>query len=768
MGISLPCTDVVFLFNEKKSPDDIIQKMYRALTPSPGKKSAYVVDLNPVRTLGALYGYTRASHEGSNTKSEILDIIYDTYVWDSDVFEYSLTKGASTKPLSFQQRLQELFEKAETDDTYKINEDLGGYEKKLGENIRKAIDPTFVSKLRGTFSSSKLENSLRHIGLTVGSKVSLEKNGRLVIRTKVPRTSVNNEESNENDTDEIAIIIDNFIETLADFVKYISITSKKPTLEESIAEFESDVINSEGTSLQRNVIALVKGRTQIKGITDDALLSKILITAVKDFASSSSSMVYDQMKGKIDEKSVRKDAVLKIIHRHLTPRKKQKAEKGEVFTPVELIEKMLSHLPSSIWKNPELKWLDPANGIGNFPIVAFYKLDEGLKSWEPNEMKRRKHIIENMLFMLEIQSNNSRIARNLFEKLCDGCVPNILTVDSLTMDSDKLKAKDFPEKYDVIIGNPPFNAGGLLKGGGTLWPKFVNKAFELLNIDGYICFVHPPGWRKFYDTNDRDNQGKIWYKIRENGWNLDYLNVSDQPPKHFPIVDYYIIHAKNTNKPTKYDSEFMKITSSGETILDYPFIPNMLNEETMGILKKLFEARGEPIHIIRNQSFQATVKDEGKSGIPHYHFTTRTGEKKIYRKEYDSVPDYINKDKILLTFSNGYEKGRLFAFFSGEKMGTTANSMYMLTTSKAQGDKLVKFFNSDLITFLMKITQYSAPPNHKNEFKILNQLEVPDSLDYGLTPKEEELIKKIVGTKNEEPVEGGGNKHRFTRKVRRL
>ena len=102
----------------------------------------------------------------------------------------------------------------------------------------------------------------------------------------------------------------------------------------------------------------------------------------------------------------------------------------------------------------------------------------------------------------------------------------------------------------------------------------------------------------------------------------------------------------------------------------------------------------------------------------------------------------------------------------------------MLTKSKAQGEKLVKFFNSDILTFLMKITQYSASPNHKNEFKILNQLEVPDSLDYGLTAKEEELIKKIVaikpaGAKNtakatKSKAKGGSVKpRRFTRRKSR-
>jgi hypothetical protein len=772
MGISLPCTDVVFLFNEKKSPDDIIQKMYRALTPSPGKKSAFIVDLNPVRTLAALHGYTRISHESSNTNSQILDIIYDTYSWDSDIFEYNLMKGTEARPLSFHDRLRQLFEMAEKDplNEYGINKNIRGFEKKLGNSIRRGMNSEFLSKLAGQFSSKKLESTLGSIGLKEGSKVTLQK-GTLIIRT--PRERVAGEPNGEPlPSENIEIVIDNFIETVADFVKYLAITSAASTLDGALEEYESRVTNQEGTSLRQNVIHLVPSRTEIKEGQDKELLSKLLITATKDFDYNSSKEVFRQMKGQIEEKSLRKDKVLAIIHKRLTPRKKQKDEKGEVFTPIEIVEEMLSRLPKSVWSNPDLKWLDPANGIGNFPVVVFYRLNEGLKSWEPNDNKRRKHIVEKMLFMLELESNNTRIARNIFEKLCDNCKPNILTTDSLKITADGLSKKGFPEKYDIIIGNPPFNAGGTLKGGGTIWPKFVKRAFELVKENGYICFVHPPGWRKFYDPEDRDNQGKLWHTIRENGWNLDYVNVSDQPPKHFPIVDYYIIHAKKTNKPTKYDSKFMGITDSGESTLDYPFIPNMLNDETIGILKKMFDAKGEPIHIIRNQSFQPSKADEGKSGTPHYHFTDKGGKKHIYNKQYATIPEYINKDKVLLTFSNGYEKGKLFAFYSNEKYGTTGSTMYMLTTSKAQGDKLVKFFNSDIVTFLMKITQYSASPNHKNEFKILNQLEVPDSLDYGLTPKEEALIKKVLGAKEdveaEEAAEGGGAKRRnFTRKVRR-
>jgi hypothetical protein len=85
MGVSLPFVDVVMMLNDKFSPDDIIQKMYRAVTPSPGKKTAFIVDFTPERTLTAIYGYTKAASPESLSPAEILKILLDTYYWDVDI-----------------------------------------------------------------------------------------------------------------------------------------------------------------------------------------------------------------------------------------------------------------------------------------------------------------------------------------------------------------------------------------------------------------------------------------------------------------------------------------------------------------------------------------------------------------------------------------------------------------------------------------------------------------------------------------------------------
>ncbi len=90
--------------------------------------------------------------------------------------------------------------------------------------------------------------------------------------------------------------------------------------------------------------------------------------------------------------------LLKLINDRLKSKKVEKKENGEVFTPMILVNEMLDKLPNGVWKNKNLKWFDPATGMGNFPIAVYLRLMEGLK----DEKIRKKHILENMLYMCEL------------------------------------------------------------------------------------------------------------------------------------------------------------------------------------------------------------------------------------------------------------------------------------------------------------------------------------------------------------------------------
>ena len=82
-------------------------------------------------------------------------------------------------------------------------------------------------------------------------------------------------------------------------------------------------------------------------------------------------------------------------------------------------------------------------------ILLFKKLYAGLKKKIPNDKKRQNHIIEKMLYMVEINEEHIPKLRELF-----GEKANIYN-------EDFLEAK-LPT-FDIIIGNPPFNSKGILK-----------------------------------------------------------------------------------------------------------------------------------------------------------------------------------------------------------------------------------------------------------------------------------------------------------------
>ena len=87
---------------------------------------------------------------------------------------------------------------------------------------------------------------------------------------------------------------------------------------------------------------------------------------------------------------------------------------GEVNTPFKLVEEMLAIIPKAKFKDPNLKWLDAGTGKGNFAIMLYFKLMEGLHGIIINLEERKNHIIKNMIYMFEIQDENRKRLREIF------------------------------------------------------------------------------------------------------------------------------------------------------------------------------------------------------------------------------------------------------------------------------------------------------------------------------------------------------------------
>lgn len=195
--------------------------------------------------------------------------------------------------------------------------------------------------------------------------------------------------------------------------------------------------------------------------------------------------------------------ILEIIRKYLVVKDTEKKLFGEVFTPVELVCEMLEKLPIEVWKNPNIKWLDPANGIGNYPIVVYYKLMDSLKDipYLKEINARSKHIIEKMLFMVELNPVNVKVCRKIFKMIDSNVEPNISNSNFLT---EHIKwIREFKiDTFQIIMGNPPYQKKVGPNKTQHIWDIFVIESItNYLKINGYLVFVHPNGWRKPNENN---------------------------------------------------------------------------------------------------------------------------------------------------------------------------------------------------------------------------------------------------------------------------
>jgi len=198
----------------------------------------------------------------------------------------------------------------------------------------------------------------------------------------------------------------------------------------------------------------------------------------------------------------------------------EKKKFGEVMTPLTLVKEMLATLPEEVWSNPELKWLDPANGTGPYPILVIYKLMNGLKDWEPDEEKRYKHIIENMIYVCELQP------KNMFLYMCAVDPLNRYSLNvhcgSFLEGGFDNKMKDWSvDNFDIVMGNPPYN-GAETGGGNSLWDKFIRKSIPKIQEFGFLLLVHPSSWRK--PPSERSKTADIW-DLLTNKNQLVYLEI---------------------------------------------------------------------------------------------------------------------------------------------------------------------------------------------------------------------------------------------------
>ncbi len=200
-----------------------------------------------------------------------------------------------------------------------------------------------------------------------------------------------------------------------------------------------------------------------------------------------------------------------------------KLEYGEIYTPFSFIRRMLDLFDPSVFTDPAKTWLDTGAGQGYFSMLVFERLNQGLLTLFPDALERKKHIVEKMLYMIELKASNVQALKRMF-----GEKANIIYADYCTYISiDDANTSTYAETkyFDYIIGNPPYNAHGMKKvptntarkkteDGQTLWTQFIRKSLTLLQpTTGQMCMIVPALWLK--PDKERTYQLLRAYKIEK-------------------------------------------------------------------------------------------------------------------------------------------------------------------------------------------------------------------------------------------------------------
>lgn len=83
----------------------------------------------------------------------------------------------------------------------------------------------------------------------------------------------------------------------------------------------------------------------------------------------------------------------------------------EVFTPPDVVNKMLDMLPQELFRNPDTTFLDPACKTGVFLREIAKRLITGLEPQMPDLQERIDHIFHKQLFAIAITELTSLLSR---------------------------------------------------------------------------------------------------------------------------------------------------------------------------------------------------------------------------------------------------------------------------------------------------------------------------------------------------------------------
>ena len=453
-----------------------------------------------------------------------------------------------------------------------------------------------------------------------------------------------------------------------------------------------------------------------------------------------------------------------------------KEKYGEVTTPEEVIKEMYDNSKEYILKyldeNDNINILDVGTGNGIFIkefIDKFIKNEEKYKNKNIKFAGIEKNEYYESIFKKVLKEDSEYKNYNI-EYINDDFIKKENTIEN--------------EKYDIIIGNPPFNCDGLIKvpcnknikkknEGRSIWYECIHEANRRLKINGLLLFVSPCLWLKPDKSKTYElliNKNKLLLIKSYSSLECNKIfKYKAQTPVNYFLSRKEKIELEKNNDETKIkiytkDEEYDFILKKEDAIPTHNIKEvkeciEIMKKNKIGNISKLIK-KTNPIG--KNIKINDRLEEEYK-----YKNIKTSKIKKGKKEELENIIEYsdiacpFNNEVKLI---NSHKRIPNYYYDKEGEYGISTRDNYVITKknikeeygSKLKDDKdinkilniLLLFLNTELIKKILQCTKYRMNYLEKYAYNY-----VPNIIDYVLkkdllNEKEEKIIEELLNIKN--------------------
>lgn len=373
---------------------------------------------------------------------------------------------------------------------------------------------------------------------------------------------------------------------------------------------------------------------------------------------------------------------------------------NDICTPIECVKEMVDAIPNEFWERKNISILDPCAGNGNFPAYLITKTK--LKNIQMNEINpiRINHLQEYF-------GNEAIITKE----------------DFLSFSNSKT--------YDLIIANPPFakfmENGQRTAKNHSLSREFLQKAYDLINDNGYLVFILPDNWMSYADRNYLPALLSQYYFIE--------LNLGECK-KYFPGIGssftWFVWKKTIQNKETIIHNGY-KIKDLQKVILpkNIPYIPLYCHPIIQNIFNKVVNNEEEKYKIQTSSNLHKYTKANLLNPI----------KTDIFKYEIIHTPSQIIWSKQPHIYQEGWKvyisTTTTYQTFIKENCGMTQSIAFILCQNQDEAIRINEELQKPVYKLIVALTRYG----NFNNIRILQNLTIFSKII--LTQEENDIIDFI-------------------------